>query len=47
MEHEETKPRKKLGFFDIIKNLFWLLLFLQFAPFSFKRKERFYGGRCT
>ena len=26
---------KKTGFFDIIKNLFWLLIFLQFAPVIF------------
>jgi protease-4 len=30
----QNKPRKK-GFFEIIKNLFWVLLFLQFAPVVF------------
>ena len=29
---EEKPKKKKKGFFEIIKNLFWLLLFLQFAP---------------
>lgn len=29
------KKEKKKGFFDIIKNLFWLLLLLQFAPVVF------------
>ena len=28
---KETE-KKSMGFFDIIKNLFWLLIFLQFAP---------------
>ncbi|MBU1007522.1 signal peptide peptidase SppA [Candidatus Dependentiae bacterium] len=34
------REQKKAGFFEIIKNLFWLLLFLQFAPaiFSSLRK---------
>lgn len=32
--NNKTKP-KRMGFFDIIKNLFWLLLFLQFAPIIF------------
>jgi protease IV len=32
--NDETKPKKR-GFFDIIKNLFWILLFLQFAPILF------------
>ncbi|MCH7689109.1 MAG: S49 family peptidase, partial [Planctomycetes bacterium] len=33
--NNEKKPQKKMGFFDIIKNLFWLLLFLQVAPVFF------------
>ena len=33
-ENRKAKPQKK-GFFDIIKNLFWLLLFLQIAPLIF------------
>jgi len=29
------QERKKTGFFEIIKNLFWILIFLQFAPIIF------------
>lgn len=32
---EQQKEVKKKGFFEIIKNLFWLLLFLQVAPVFF------------
>jgi protease-4 len=31
----QGREKKRAGFFDIIKNLFWLLIFLQFAPIIF------------
>ncbi|MCK4517707.1 signal peptide peptidase SppA [Candidatus Babeliales bacterium] len=37
-DNKETK--KKVGFFEIIKNIFWLLIFLQFAPIIFANLKR-------
>lgn len=34
MDDNKRKPQKK-GFFEIIKNLFWLLIFIQFLPIVF------------
>lgn len=34
------REKKKMGFFDIIKNLFWLLIFLQFAPIVFSNLKK-------
>ena len=38
----EEKNQKKGGFWDLIKNLFWLLLILQFAPMVFTNIKKYF-----